>query len=174
MIFNLLTNILIGRVVGSVLPNPVGNLSKSFVDNVIRDNVQPVKGSVVYCDLALGYAEHSGIYVGDDSIAHLDGSGRIEIVSPTAFLNRLNGWNSAISIYVSCRGSEAVGAINAAERALRMAGSSRSYNVVLDNCHQFSSGCITGEFDNSDNFLWMLKHTAEKHIYSDTWRVWQR
>ncbi|HNW16697.1 MAG TPA: hypothetical protein PKM15_08340, partial [bacterium] len=71
----------------------LGNLGKSFVDNVLRDCVYPVKGSVVYCDLAFGSAEHSGIYIGNNEIVHLDGSGNVEIVDPKEFLNRLDGFN---------------------------------------------------------------------------------
>ena len=151
----------------------IKNTLESLVDNVLRDKVYPVKGSVVYCDLGFGLAEHSGIYVGNNRIVHLDGSGLIECVSPREFISRLNGLNSAISIYVSCVGSSAVGAGDVAKRAVGMIGESRAYNVVLDNCHQFSSGCMTGDFDNSDNFLWMLKRTSQERIGSDTWRVWE-
>jgi hypothetical protein len=151
----------------------IKNTLESFVDNVFRDKVYPIRGSVVYCDLGFGLAEHSGIYVGDNKIVHLDGSGLIECVSPRMFISRLNGLNGAISIYVSCVGGSAVGANNVAKRAVGMIGEARAYNVVLDNCHQFSSGCITGNFDNSDNFLWMLKKTSRERIGSDTWRVWE-
>ncbi len=151
----------------------IKNTLESLVDNVFRDKVYPVRGSVVYCDLGFGLAEHSGIYVGDNKIVHLDGSGLIECVSPRLFISRLNGLNSAISIYVSCVGGSAVGANNIAKRAVGMIGASRDYNVILDNCHQFSSGCMTGNFDNSDNFLWMLKQTSRETIGSDTWRVWE-
>ena len=43
---------------------PVTSLRDSFIDNVFRASVTPVYGSVLYVDLACGYAEHSGIYVG--------------------------------------------------------------------------------------------------------------
>ncbi len=77
------------------------------------------------------------------------------------------------SIYVSSRDGRAVGSRQAAQRALEMVGRSRDYNLVLDNCHQFSSGCLTGNFENSDNFLWMLKETAKKIIGADDdWRKW--
>jgi cell wall-associated NlpC family hydrolase len=60
--------------------------------------VSPVVGSVVYCDLALT-TEHSGIYVGENQIVHLDGDGDIQIVSPDDFLARLDGFNLAMSSY---------------------------------------------------------------------------
>ncbi len=112
------------------------------------------------------------IYLGNGKIAHLDGSGNIEIVSSKMFLARLDGWNTAISIYVSCANRVAVGCDSIAKRARAAAGKKRSYNLLLDNCHQFSSGCITGNFENSDNFVWMLKHTAEKTLGATEWRVW--
>ncbi|MBV7317341.1 hypothetical protein [Shewanella sp. NIFS-20-20] len=51
-------------------------------------------------------------------------------------------------------------------------GNKRKYNMLLDNCHQFSAGCITGNFENSNNFLWMLKDLAEKEYVFKSWRVW--
>lgn len=149
---------------------PVYNFAESFVDNVIRDKVSPKIGSVVYCDLAFGYMEHSGIYVGNGEIVHLNSKGNIETVSASEFIDG----TTAISIYVSCRDGRSVGDEDIAERALSMVGYRRDYNVIFDNCHQFASGCITGDFDNSDNFLWMLKHTCEKKLRSNEWRVWER
>ena len=50
----------------------------------------------------------------------------------------------------------------------------RDYNMVLDNCHQFTSGCLTGDFEKGDNALWMLKTRAESALRADNWRVWDR
>jgi hypothetical protein len=133
--------------------------------------VSPSVGSVVYCDLA-EYVEHTGIYIGDNKIVHLDGSGIVEVVTPKQFMGRLNGFNSSAHIYVSCKGKSAVGGKAIAERAKKMVGSNRRYNILLDNCHQFTSGCITGNFENSDNFLWMLKHTAKNEIGVNKWLIW--
>ena len=99
-------------------------------------------------------------------------SGAIESVSKKEFLARLGGMNPAISVYVSCSGKNPVGNREAAERAESMIGRSRDYNFILDNCHQFSSGCITGNFDNSDNFLWMLQVTAQNYYKADSWIAW--
>ena len=149
------------------------SIAESFIDNVFRDKVEPVPGSVVYCDLGvIGYTvEHSGIYIGDNRIVHLDGSGEIEEVSPEKFLERLDGWNMAMSIYVSSCDSDAVGSNEVANRAKEMIGRYRDYNVLLDNCHQFTSGCLTGDFENSDNLMCMLKNTAKKELGADEWRV---
>ncbi|MCY3701857.1 MAG: lecithin retinol acyltransferase family protein [Rhodospirillales bacterium] len=77
-----------------------------------------------------------------------------------------------MSIYVSCYDERSVGNSRAARRALSMIGRRRNYNLLLDNCHQFVAGCLTGDFENSDNFLWMLKDTASNVLGSNTWRIW--
>lgn len=147
---------------------PIVNFVESFVDNVIFDKVTPKIGSVVYCDLALGYAEHTGIYIGNNEIVHLNRKGMIETVSPESFIRG----TSAISIYVSSYGDRSVGSSAVAERAKAQIGNCREYNVILDNCHQFTAGCLTGDFENSNNFLWMVKDTAREELGSDNWRVW--
>lgn len=156
------------------IKSPLENLAESFIDNVIRSTVDnPAIGSVVYCELAAGLAEHSGIYIGNGKIVHLDGEGVIEAVSVKKFMKRLGGINTAISIYVSCKGNKAVGAKAVAKRAKEMIGTSREYNLVLDNCHQFTAGCLTGDFENHCNFLFLLKDEAGERIGADTWRVWR-
>ena len=147
--------------------------AQSAYDYVMGRVSSPAIGSIVYCDLA-GAVEHSGIYIGNDLIVHLDGSGHIEVVSPNDFLGRLGGFNPAVNIFVSCDGDDPVGSESIGRRAQNALGEKRKYNFVLDNCHQFSSGCITGNFDNSCNFLWILKHEAEKKIGANSWRVWDR
>ena len=149
------------------------NLAESFMDNVLKKRVTPAVGSVVYCELVFDMASHSGVYVGDNRIVHLDGSGKIEIVSAKEFLKRLDGFNSAISIYVSCKDSVPVGSEEIAKRALDMAGNSLDYNLVFNNCHKFTSGCVTGDFDNSDIILEKLKSKVNLKIGADNWLVWE-
>jgi hypothetical protein len=168
----------LGRAVAPVMASkilgkPINNLVESVVDNVIREKVGiPAIGSVVYCDLAAGQAEHSGIYVGDNSIVHLNGDGNIEKVSPTEFMQRLGGLNTAISIYMSCNDGIAVGSPEVATRAISMIGKSRGYQFIMDNCHQFTAGCLTGEFENPTNFFVFLKHDVRKILGGTEWRVW--
>ena len=101
----------------------IGNLVESIYDNIVKDKVYPVEGSILYCDLLFGSAEHSGVYIGNNEIVHLDGTGIIEIVTPDEFLGRINGFNSAISIYVSCDGEIPVGGKSIAKRAKSKVGS---------------------------------------------------
>ena len=39
------------------------HFGESFIDNVVRDTVKPIPGSVIYCDLAFSTAEHTASYV---------------------------------------------------------------------------------------------------------------
>ena len=104
---------------GSVL----SGVATSLIDNFLLDKVEPEPGCVVYCDLALGYAEHSGIYVGDGEIVHLNGDGEIERVGAQEFLARLDGFNPAVSIYVSCdENAFPQGGQHIAQRALAQVG----------------------------------------------------
>ena len=156
---------MLGRIIGGVV---LGNFAESFVDNVFRDMVTPVAGSIVYCDLLFGGAEHSGVCVGQDEIVQLSKSGRVELVGPSRFIQG----KTAVSIYVSCYETSAVGDVHIAERARSAVGGVRNYNLLLDNCHQFSAGCLTGDFESANNFLWMLKDLTAEILGANTWRVW--
>ena len=149
---------------------PSLNFAESVVDNIFRDKVEPVQGSVLYCDLLFGYAEHSGIYIGNDEIVHLNKHGEIEIVSPEEFIDG----TTAISIYVSCKGNEAVGDEDVAELAEDMVGEEKDYQWLMNNCHQFTAGCVIGDFENANNFLVFLKEVSREYLGADNWRVWDR
>lgn len=149
-------------------------IMESFIDNVLKIKVTPKVGSIVYCDLCFNTVEHSGVYVGNNTIVHLDGSGVVEAVNPEQFLRRLNGFNTAISIYISCVDDKAVGKEEIAIRAMKQIGNKREYALLNDNCHQFTSGCITGNFDNNHNLFGSLENRIEKYLGSNGFRVWNQ
>ena len=147
------------------------NAFESIVDNAIKDTVrEPAIGGAVYCDLALGHAEHSGIYIGNGLIAHLNRFGTVEAVDRAKFLEG----TTAISIYTSCIGTMPIGCESAASYAKSVIEQKkhRRYNVILENCHMFTSECISGE-KSANTFLWMLKYESEKHHGTNNWRVWE-
>ncbi|EJI84595.1 hypothetical protein AEST_25280 [Alishewanella aestuarii B11] len=152
-----------------LLAVPVYNLVESLVD-ACRDAVQPIPGSVLYCDLTFGFSEHSGIYLGNGRIAHLNGKGLIESVDQEEFLDGTTG----VSILVSSRDTKAVGSQQVADRARAMLGKRRSYNLILNNCHQFTAGCLSGNFDNNKNFMWLLKNETSAKLRANTWREWRQ
>ena len=129
-----------------------------LINSAIKDLVKPKVGSVVHCGLLMNQIEHSGIYVGYSKIIHLDGSGRIEIVSPKVLLDRLDG--------------KAFASRKAVERARLKVGKKVNYSVYSNNCHMFTSGCLTGSFANKDNFFSSLEETVEKELDMNEWRVW--
>lgn len=144
-----------------------------YVIDEIKGRILPVRGSVVYCDLTLGngIAEHTGIYIGNNKIVHLNRHGFIEAVSPKQFIS---GWTTGFNIYVSCQGDSAVGCDKAADFAESKIGCTRNYNVFMDNCHQFSAGCLMKDPENYNNFLWFLKDEAKKRLGADNWRLWDK
>ena len=144
-----------------------------YVIDLIKGKVTPVRGSVVYCDLTAGrkLAEHSGIYIGDNRIVHLNRHGYIEIVSPQQFISGITTGNE---IYVSCEGEWPVGCDEVADFAESMVGIIRNYHVLVDNCHQFSAGCLMKDPENYNNFLWFLKDEANKRLGADNWRLWDK
>ena len=144
--------------------------------NLFRDSVSMLeRGCVVYRDLwpesSPGVAAHSGIYIGGGQVVSLGRNGEIRSEGVDVF-RRAEG--VACDVYVSCIDSASVGDEEVADTAKEMVGTARSYNLLLDNCHQFTSGCLTGDFENSDNFLTFVKATTSRTLGANTWRVWSR
>lgn len=147
----------------------VGSLSKSLIQNSFWKTDSPVRGSIVYCDLAFGYADHSGVYMGNGRIIHRNGKGLIEVSSIRQFLAD----TTALSIYVSCNAQgRAVGNESTAQIAGAMLGVQTDYSLLNENCHQFCSHCLSGDIFSNTFTLTQLKRDALAHIQASQWRVW--
>ncbi|MEZ8796719.1 hypothetical protein OAA_01955 [Vibrio cyclitrophicus 1F175] len=147
----------------------IGSLSKSLIQNLFWKTDGPVRGSIVYCDLAFGYAEHSGVYVGNGRIIHRNGKGLIEAASIRQFLAD----TSAITIYISCDANgTSVGFDDIANDAEALLGTQQAYSVLSKNCHQFCSYCITGSIHTNTFTLAQLKRDAREYIKASQWRAW--
>lgn len=169
-------------VVSTAVNTPVHALLRSFRDNVLAEHVTPVPGSVLYCDLAAGYAEHSGIYVGGDGtkciveLSRQQGRCVINLVSPGEFISGGIGF----SIYVSSRNGHAMGKKSVARAALELVGQDLgSYNIAINNCHMFTCLCLCKKdpdllrsIANAEMTLSNLKDQARKVMKADEWRVW--
>ena len=90
------------------------------------------------------------------------------------FLDRLDGFNTAFTIYVSGKDSDAVGNNIVSQWALDKVGEKLDYNLLTNNCHRFTSGCLTGNFDNDDVLMCLLKITVRQELGSDSWYAWER
>lgn len=152
---------------------PGYSLVESVIDNYVRDTVTPVAGSILHCSLY--GAEHSGIYIGEGQIVELQGklssdSGAIRIANKSGFIKGTN----ALTVYVACYGdgSQPIGSEVVAQRAREAVGQRRNYHLFNDNCHRFTSGCITGNFNNDDCFFIDLQNTIRRVYGSFNWRAW--
>lgn len=128
------------------------------VDAFIGRHYEPEIGSILYCNLGLA-CEHTGIYIGNDRIIHLNGNGMVEIVSPKEFCNRLGGLNPVFTIFcVIDDYGTVISDVDCARRAMEMVGTKKNYNMVWNNCHNFTSYCLMGTdcFCNSFTELYML------------------
>lgn len=152
----------------------IRNLVQSVVDNVFKDKVTPKIGSVVYCELPFNIESHSGIYIGQNKIVHLNGDGEIELVSPGEFMFRLGGFNTAISIYVSSKNNRTVGNLAVGARARGRIGKPRSYKLFENNCHRFTSQCLLASKSVGNGFHSMsrLKGVTKNVLGVEEWRVW--
>ncbi|WP_104749105.1 hypothetical protein [Helicobacter cynogastricus] len=149
------------------------NFAESFIDNVFRDKVVPKLGSILYCRL-YGPTTHTGIYVGDKQIVELLGSGEVRLSSPKQFISG----TQAMSIYVACKGTQAVGFPQAATRARALVGKTLDYPLAgvptekhERNCHCFVYECLTGEHDSSKWTLLDIENKFRGEFF-DNWRVW--
>lgn len=114
------------------------------VDAFLIHSQVPEIGSVVYCNLVVAL-EHTGIYVGDGKVVHLKGNGIIEAVSFREFIGRLGGRNFSYSIFCATDvNGKSIGSKEVAKRALEMIGKKQKYNLLFDNCHCFTTYCLTG------------------------------
>ncbi|HFK1766203.1 MULTISPECIES: lecithin retinol acyltransferase family protein [Bacillus] len=146
------------------------NIEKEFISPLAtgpvitkaRTNLEPGVGSPIYCDLGFNKMEHSGIYVGNNEVVHLNGNGQIEKVSLNGFTSNVTSVLKAIRVPFDKEFGMPISFESSHQRALNSVGKSRDYNLVLDNCHQFTSGCLTGDFESCDNFLTYLKWSTEK------------
>ncbi len=177
---NQITNhdVISGPIGPNSIPQKLGelalrSLTDSFLDNFIMERVTPVAGAVVYCDLGVAL-EHSGIYIGDNQIVHLNGNGKVEAVSGSTFLKRLGGLNPAMTIYVSSNSGIAVGSEMVAQNAISQVGTQLDYNILTNNCHRFCAGCLTDDFNNSVISFRSLKAKAQELLNASEWRAWDR
>lgn len=155
--------------------NMISWIIQEKIKQKFSKKVKPKEGSIVYCDLALGYAEHSGIYIGNDKIVELSSSGKIQKVSIEEFKSGgllTKTGISDVNIYVSSKNGSAVGSHKVARRAIAKVGKTIEYNVLTNNCHKFSCGCLTGDFDSFNVLLTALKIEVEKVLGANEWLIW--
>lgn len=126
-------------------------------------------GSVLHCNL--GPVEHSGIYIGNNQIVELSGQGQIQLTNPRGFLS---GFPGTAHIFAACDDFGPLYKPSIVSRAKHKAGHTRSYSLIFDNCHQFTAGCITGDFENNYNFFYLLESLISKNLNNKNPIQWRR
>lgn len=144
--------------------------SKLALSTLNEKSVIPKVGSIVYCNIIPGYINHSGVYIGDGKIIHRTSSGLIKETSPVEFMNA--GVKLALCIWVSCKDEQPVGSELVAKRAKDKLYSYSEYNLICNNCYQFCSGCLSGNFENNSSFFSLLESDCEEYLGSNNWVLW--
>lgn len=139
-------------------------------DALFVHNVRPAIGSVVYCNLGM-LAEHSGIYVGNNKIVHLNGDGRVEKVSAKKFCERFSGLNPSFTVFCPTDShGKAFGDRKVADYALNSVGKVMEYHPFIHNCHCFTASCLSNQVRLCPSFAILEQLIIEKYGKS-YWRA---
>jgi len=98
----------------------------------------PTIGSIVCCGIG-GLLEHTGIWVGEDTIIELDGQGLIKPISVKRFTKERSG--SKVFLACDSLGNPLASEV-AAERAVKQIFQYQDYHLLENNCHQFIWQCF--------------------------------
>lgn len=131
-----------------------------------EEKVKPEIGSLVCCGIG-GLLEHTGIWVGDNTIIELDGNGLIKPISVQRFTKERSGKN----IFIACDSkAKPIADEIAASRAQKQIFQCLDYHVIDNNCHQFIWQCFRPHDSNLSTFKELnirLAKLFDKKIYWD-------
>jgi hypothetical protein len=103
-----------------------------------EQKVKPEIGAIVCCGIG-GLLDHSGIWLGDNTIIELDGNGLIKPISVQRFTKERSGKN----IFIACDSqAKPIASELAANRAQQQIFQCREYHMIDNNCHQFIWQCF--------------------------------
>lgn len=140
------------------------NFKKKRAKTYPSPEVRALKGCILKCDLGL-LLEHTGIYIGKGKIVGLNRHSEIRIEDPVSFFPP--GTNPKSSrIYAACYGNtdEVLISAAAARRARKKVNQKTPYNVFFNNCHRFTTGCLTGNFENDVVSFSQLEDVIFAHL----------
>lgn len=149
------------------LPRPIeiNALTSSLMARIDAAKVKPKRGSIVFAKIIPAF-EHSGVYVGENKIVELTGEGEIRKTNSVGFTSGLVYGD----IYVACQGNQPIHLESIAQKAESYVGSSKNYNLATENCHLFTAGCITGDFQNVNVLFTFLNLLLIKEFGKFEWR----
>lgn len=106
-------------------------------------------GAVIACEI-FHLFEHTGIYLGDDVIVELQGTGLVRAISSQRFLADRTGEE----LLVACnRHGEVLASNQVAERAAHRIYTSEGYDLLRNNCHRFTYSCVSGISEEITSFF---------------------
>lgn len=131
-------------------------LGPSLIDRSLKQ-VQPVPGAIVCC-YVFGVIEHTGIWLGDNMLIELHGSGLVRVVSVNRFLAGRTGTH----IYIACDHQHKP-LINpfVLTRAEEKVYQYREYDLFDNNCHRFVYACLTDVEETVSSFSKLNAKLAE-------------
>jgi hypothetical protein len=131
-----------------------------------EQKVLPEIGAIVCCGIG-GLLDHSGIWVGDNTIIELDGNGLIKPISVQRFTKERSGKN----IFIACDSkAKPIASEIAANRAMQQVFQYRDYHLIENNCHQFIWQCFKPDDKNLTTFKELnvrLAKSFDRKIYWD-------
>ena len=131
-----------------------------------QQSVAPEVGALVCCGIG-GVLDHSGIWVGDNTIVELDGRGLIKPVSAQRFTSNRTGRK----IFIACdSNAQCLTDIQAARRAVEQIYQYQDYHVIDNNCHQFVWQCFQPASEKLTTFKQLNDRLARhfnRQIYWD-------
>lgn len=144
------------------------NNATKLPSDILTSNMhaKPVPGAIVCCSVFSAF-DHTGIWIDDDLIVELHGTGLIKGVSVNRFLDDRSGSN----VFVACDSlGEPLVVGDTAKRAGDEVMSYWDYDVFDNNCYRFTWQCITGDNRTVKDFAQfndLLAKLHEKKVYWD-------
>ena len=149
------------RLLNLLVKNAKNQILESVKSHTIYPKVQPKVGSIVHCSLY--GVQHSGIYIGENTIVNLERTGDITAVTPKDFVKN----TTALAIYVACDAENNVlHSEKIAQNAVHQIGKNLRYNVLINNCHKFTAGCILGDFNNLNLTFTALNSVIKSYFFN--------
>ena len=150
------------------------NFKRKRAKTLASPEVTPVKGCILKCDLGV-LLEHTGLYIGNGKIVSLNRHSQIRVENEHSFFPP--GTNPESNrIYAACYGKtdEVLFASEIARRAKKKVNQKTPYNVLFNNCHRFTTGCITGNFENDVVSFSQLEEVIlayQEHLHRKPWWI---
>lgn len=158
-------------VVAAARPGPSSNRRKSrstdpYVRKIAERPKTLVPGCIVVCNLAVGWADHSGIYIGRNRIIELNGDGHFRKVSPQEFVSD-GTLRTGKTIYMAYRNGKPLTVRGVTARARQFLGKKTNYCTIYNNCHKHTAHWATGRQPELTTFVefeeLLIEHFGDIH-----------